>query len=159
MTLRINTETELMIIASLLGLLAKSKCRADEPVWSPARFPVRPPKSPPSWGGSRANGAAGVSGCLCSISSSCHQLARVTLPRSRQCFPCWERIRGGQACVFPRAGNPGRWGPPCSPGTLAMSDPPDINFKKMLHFEFKGLWGTLKARSKEFLPEGDPRPL
>lgn len=34
-----------------------------------------------------------------------------------------------------------------------------IIFKTMLTFEFKGLWGTLKARSKALMPQGDAWPL
>lgn len=76
----------------------------------------------------------------------------VTLLRSQLCFPCWGKIRGGKACIFPRDGSPRIWGPLSSPQTLAMSGPADINDLKMLRFGFKGVWVTLKARSKKFLP-------
>lgn len=63
----------------------------------------------------------------------------VTLLRSQLCFPCWGKIRGGKACIFPRHGSLGIWG-----ASLLPTSPSHVfSFrKKAFRFGFKALRGT-----------------
>lgn len=82
----------------------------------------------------------------------------VTLLRSQLRFPCWGKIRGGKACIFPRHGSLGIWR-----ASLLPTNPSHVcsfcySRKKPFDLDSRHFRGH-KARSKAFLPQQDFRPL